>query len=217
MVIIPAERSVVEGPAVRPVGVSENTMDIDAIRRHCLEFPYTTENVQWGATLCFKLDGKLFVVAALDPGPVRLSFKCTPENFVELCERPGVRPAPYMARAQWVGLEQLNAIADSELRELIAESYRLVWERLPKKRQSELSSGKTAATAGRKAKTKTPTKLGRKAAKPARKAAKPTRKLAAKPKPKSARKPKKKNNLTSKIATNRLTGKNISPKPRRRG
>jgi predicted DNA-binding protein (MmcQ/YjbR family) len=180
-------------------------MDIDSIRRHCLEFPHTTENVQWGATLCFKLDGKLFVVAALDPGPVRLSFKCTPESFVELCERPGVRPAPYMARAQWVGLEQLNAIADSELRDLIAESYRLVWERLPKKRQSELSAAKTTV------------KPSHKAAKTARKAAKPTRKSAAKPKGRSAKKLEKKNNLTSKIATTRLTGKHISPKPRRRG
>jgi predicted DNA-binding protein (MmcQ/YjbR family) len=176
-------------------------MDIESIRRYCLQFPHATENVQWGATLCFKLDGKLFVVAALEPGPVRLSFKCTPESFVELCERPGVRPAPYMARAQWVGLEQLNFIPDAELRELIAESYRLVWERLPKKRQSELSSAKTSA------------KSGRKPAKAARKAAKTSRKLAAKP----AKRPKKKNVLTSKIANNRLTGKNISAKPRRRG
>jgi hypothetical protein len=64
--------------------------------------------------------------------------------FVEMCERPGVRPAPYMARAQWVALEQLNTLPDSELRDLVAESYRLVWERLPKKRQQQLH-----ATAGK--------------------------------------------------------------------
>src|ERR1700758_5238529 len=112
-------------------------MDIESLRRYCLEFPHTTENVQWGSDLCFKVDGKLFVVTALEPGPVRLSFKCSPEMFAELCERPGVRPAPYMARAQWVALEQLNTLPDSELRGLIAASYRLVFERLPKKRQQE--------------------------------------------------------------------------------
>jgi predicted DNA-binding protein (MmcQ/YjbR family) len=116
-------------------------MDIDALRQYCLEFPHTTENVQWGCDLCFKVDGKLFAVTPLEPAPVQLSFKCTPEMFAELCERPGVRPAPYMARAQWVALEQLNTLPDSELRDLIAESYRLVWERLPKKRQLELSAG----------------------------------------------------------------------------
>ena len=115
-------------------------MDIDALRRYCLAFPHATENVQWGYDLCFKVDGKLFAVTPLEPAPVRLSFKCTPEMFTELCERPGVRPAPYMARAQWVALEQLNTLPDTELRELLAESYRLVWERLPKKRQQELQS-----------------------------------------------------------------------------
>lgn len=127
-------------------------MDIEAIRRYCLQFPHTTENVQWGADLCFKVDGKLFVVTVLEPGPpVRLSFKCSPEVFSELCERPGVRPAPYMARAQWVALEQLNTLPDSELRDLIAESYRLVWERLPKKRREELQSIKTTKPSSRKA------------------------------------------------------------------
>jgi predicted DNA-binding protein (MmcQ/YjbR family) len=116
-------------------------MDIEAIRQHCLGFPHTAENVQWGFDLCFKVDGKLFAVAPLEVAPVRLSFKCTPESFADLCERPSVIPAPYMARAQWVALESLNAIADDELRELLAESYRLVWERLPKKRREELTSG----------------------------------------------------------------------------
>ena len=74
-------------------------MDIDELRRYCLEFPHTTENVQWGIDLCFKVDGKLFAVAPLEVAPVRLSFKCTPENFAELCERADVIPAPYMSRA----------------------------------------------------------------------------------------------------------------------
>jgi hypothetical protein len=46
-----------------------------------------------------------------------------------------------MARAQWVALEQLNTLPDTELRDLLAESYRLVWERLPKKRRAELEKG----------------------------------------------------------------------------
>ena len=46
--------------------------------------------------------------------------------FGELCERPGVRPAPYMARAQWIALEQLNTLPDSELRELLAKNGRVM-------------------------------------------------------------------------------------------
>ena len=119
-------------------------MDIEDIRRCCLQFAHATENIQWGYDLCFKIDGKLFAVAPLEPAPVRLSFKCSPEKFAELCEYPGIIPAPYMARAQWVALQQLNALPDSELGELLAESYRLVFERLPKKRQLELQQRSAA-------------------------------------------------------------------------
>jgi len=141
-------------------------MDIDAIRRHCLGFPHATENVQWGCDLCFKVDGKLFAVAPLEVAPVKLSFKCTPEKFVELCERPGIIPAPYMARAQWVALESLSAVPHDELRELLAQSYELVWERLPKKRREALASAAAA-----KSKSK-PARATSKTTKPARRSKK---------------------------------------------
>jgi predicted DNA-binding protein (MmcQ/YjbR family) len=142
-------------------------MDIEAIREYCLRFPHTTEIVQWGADLCFKVDGKLFVVAAIEMVPQRLSFKVTPEDFAELCERTGIIPAPYMARAQWVSLEWLDALPDGELRDLIAESYRLVWERLPKKRRAELEGKaaqktKASRTKVRKASAKTTSARARK-------------------------------------------------------
>ena len=121
-------------------------MDIDALRKRRLNFPHATEQILWGADLVFKVGGKLFAAAPLEVAPVRLSYKCTPENFAALCERPGIIPAPYVARAQWVALETLNAVSESELRELLEESYRLVWERLPKKRRQALASARTSKT-----------------------------------------------------------------------
>lgn len=146
-------------------------MDIDAIRRHCLGFPHATENVQWGYDLCFKVASKLFAVAPLEVAPVRLSFKCTPENFAELCERPGIIPAPYMARAQWVALESLNAVPDDELRDLLRQSYNLVWERLPKKTRELLGSSgdvKSQAKPASTRKLKDPPKAAAKAPKNAK-------------------------------------------------
>jgi predicted DNA-binding protein (MmcQ/YjbR family) len=124
-------------------------MDIDAIRKYCLSFAHTTENVQWGYDLCLKVDGKLFAVMPLEVAPAALSFKCSPESFAELRERPGIKPAAYMARAQWVSLEKLDTLPDSELRDLIAESYRLVWERLPKSRRAALESGNASSLKSR--------------------------------------------------------------------
>jgi predicted DNA-binding protein (MmcQ/YjbR family) len=147
-------------------------MDIESVRRYCLDFPHTSEVVQWGGTLCLKLDGKLFAVASLESGPPRLSFKASAENFVELCERPSIIPAPYMARAQWVCLERLNAMPDFELRELLAESYRLVFERLPKRRQAELQNAgpKKAKAPAKKKPVKAAKKLAKKKSKKAARA-----------------------------------------------
>jgi hypothetical protein len=74
-------------------------MDIDALRRLCLSFPGTTEQIQWGCDLLFKVHGKMFAITPLEPAPVWLSMKVTAENFVELTERLGIIPAPY-PRAQ---------------------------------------------------------------------------------------------------------------------
>ena len=114
-------------------------MDIEWIRRHCMALPHTTEQVQWGYDLVFKIGGKMYAVTPLEPAPTCLSFKCSPDNFAELIERPHVIPAPYMARAQWVALETEDALSRAEIKKLLAEAYNLVKARLPKKAQAALA------------------------------------------------------------------------------
>ena len=109
-------------------------MDIESLRTYCLSFPETTEKLQWGHDICFRVRGKMFTVAALEFGSVpQLCFKCTPEAFAELIEREGIAPAPYVGRYRWVGLESLHTLPTRELRDLIANSYALVAAKLPKK------------------------------------------------------------------------------------
>jgi predicted DNA-binding protein (MmcQ/YjbR family) len=101
-------------------------MDVESIRNFCLSFPNTTEKLQWGADLCFKVRGKIFAVLDLGSVPQRLSFKCTPEKFAELTEQEGISPAPYVGRYKWVLLERLAVLSPLELKELIRESYAMV-------------------------------------------------------------------------------------------
>ena len=114
-------------------------MSVDWARRYCLSLPHTTEQVQWGNDLVFKVGGKMYAVLALEPAAMWLSFKCTPEGFAELTERPGIIPAPYLARAQWVALECEEALSARETRQLLRQSYELVLARLPKKARAELA------------------------------------------------------------------------------
>jgi predicted DNA-binding protein (MmcQ/YjbR family) len=115
-------------------------MNIDFIRAHCMSLPHATEQVQWGDDLVFKIAGKMFAVVVLSPAKVVLSFKGTPEEFAELIERPGVIPAPYSARNFWVALETHDAIPPAELKQRLTRSYQLVFAKLPKRTQAELTA-----------------------------------------------------------------------------
>jgi predicted DNA-binding protein (MmcQ/YjbR family) len=117
-------------------------MDIESLRRFCLSLPHATEGVQWDNDLLFRVGGKMFAVASLDVTPTRVSFKCTPQKFAELVEQEDITPAAYMARIHWVTLHRLDALDEQETKELIRESYGMVWSKLTKKLQKELSEGK---------------------------------------------------------------------------
>src|ERR1700693_2078158 len=113
-------------------------MDASWIRDLCFSFPSVTEHVIWGNDLTFKVAGKMFAHAVLEPAPVWLSFKASPENFYDLTERPGIIPAPYLARAQWVALETKDALSSAELAALLRDSYDIIVAKLPKKIRDSL-------------------------------------------------------------------------------
>ena len=113
-------------------------MNIDSVRAFCLEMPHATESIQWGNDLVMKVGGKMFAVIVLEPASVWLSFKCAPDDFAELTERPGIIPAPYAARYHWVALETKDALAPAELKLRLQRSYELVFEKLTKKVRAAL-------------------------------------------------------------------------------
>jgi predicted DNA-binding protein (MmcQ/YjbR family) len=81
----------------------------------------------------------MFAVVSLDADSDHcMSFKCTPEKFAELTERPGVVPAPYVARYHWVALERFDSLPTKELKALLKTAYDLVREKLPAKLKKKL-------------------------------------------------------------------------------
>jgi len=108
---------------------------LDTIRSICKTLPAVTEDVKWGHDLCFCVSGKMFVAMDIDP-PHAIAFKCTPESFGELVERPGIIPAPYMARNMWVMEERLGEVLNrAEFEALIKTSYDLVVAKLPRSKR----------------------------------------------------------------------------------
>ena len=128
-------------------------MNVDWLREVCLSFPGATEQIQWGSDLLFKVGGKMFAATPLEPAPVCLSFKAEPESFAQLTERPNIIPAPYLGRAQWVGLQTKDALPADELARLLRDSYDLVFAKLPKKTRDAVSNAKPLV---RRARSKKP-------------------------------------------------------------
>lgn len=114
-------------------------MNIDQLRDLCLTFPGVTEDIKWGADLCFCVGEKMFAVTAADSSSGGLSIKCTPEAFAEMTERPGIEPAAYVGRYGWIHIKSLDMVPDDELKTLIGRSYQLVFDKLPSKVKKSLS------------------------------------------------------------------------------
>jgi len=118
-------------------------MNIDQLRKICLGFPSVTEQIQWEDDLVFKVGGKMFAVAPLEPARLWLSLKADEEQFIELIERPGIVPTPYLARAKWIAIETSETLPSAEVSALLRRSYDLVCAKLPRTVQESLASKAT--------------------------------------------------------------------------
>jgi predicted DNA-binding protein (MmcQ/YjbR family) len=124
-------------------------MTNDSIRTFCLSLPHTSEVVQWGEHLLFKVAGKMFCIIDLEGHSC--SFRCTRERYAELVEIADIVPASHnMWKYQWVTTETLTALPDAEFKQLLDESYHIVRSTLPKRVQAELDGGRQQPTKRRR-------------------------------------------------------------------
>jgi predicted DNA-binding protein (MmcQ/YjbR family) len=145
-------------------------LTIETVRSLCRTLPHVTEEIKCGHDLCFCVWVKMITVVNL-VRPHSIAFKCTPETFGELIERPGIIPAPYMARNMWVQEQELGEVLDRrELETLVRTSYDLVVAKLPTSKRERPSRKKLERTpkskptprpsVNAKAKAKTKTRVG---------------------------------------------------------
>jgi len=113
-------------------------MDLAEIRTLCLKLPAVTEDIKWEHHLCFNVGEKMFMITSPDEVPVNASLKVSDDNFARLCSRPGIKPAPYLARHQWVHLDDISLLSKKEWKELLREAHRLIASKLPKAMKKKL-------------------------------------------------------------------------------
>lgn len=119
---------------------NETRMTPAKLRKTCLSLPGATEQIQWGKDRVFKVGGKMFACSGIERSS-RYSFKVDDHRFLELTDLPGIVPAPYLARAKWVQVDPAACtLRDADLDALVRHSYELVFAKLTRKLQREISS-----------------------------------------------------------------------------
>ena len=108
-------------------------MHIEQLRDFCLSLPDSSEAIKYGDQLCFMVAGKVFCssnVKNLD----QASFKVGDDEFEALCDRPGIRAAPYGgAKFKWVQVAGFDVLDEQEWIFYLRQAYELVKAKLPKK------------------------------------------------------------------------------------
>jgi predicted DNA-binding protein (MmcQ/YjbR family) len=105
----------------------------------CCSLPAATRTVQWEGVIVFKVGGKMFcLIAPPDHSIGRVCFKCPPEHYEALSRAQGFRPAPYLARAKWVALDNPGILKPAETRAYIRRAHAVIATALPRKKRVEL-------------------------------------------------------------------------------
>ena len=123
-------------------------MTLDEFNLFCSKLTSTTKVVQWGGAHVWKIGGKIFAIASywgpntkdkdLPEKGSKISFKCSDFSYSILIEQKGIIPAPYLARAKWVQLEEGNALNNEDVKSYITQAHSIIAAKLTKKIQAEL-------------------------------------------------------------------------------
>jgi predicted DNA-binding protein (MmcQ/YjbR family) len=116
-------------------------MKLAAYNRFCASLPATTHVVQWGGAHVWKVGGKVFAIGGWDDGEgLFVTFKVSELAFDILSERPGCRPAPYLASRgmKWIQRFSDESMDDKALRDYLRESHRMIAAALPRRVKAEL-------------------------------------------------------------------------------
>jgi predicted DNA-binding protein (MmcQ/YjbR family) len=78
-------------------------VNIRQVKKYRASLPHAKGEIKWAIDMVYMIGGKKFAVAFEDRnGNGLVSFKVDDERFLELTDREGFVPAPYLARAKWV-------------------------------------------------------------------------------------------------------------------
>lgn len=115
-------------------------MNIESLQQYCLLKKSVTEELPFGPdTLVYKVGGKIFLLASLDADPLQFNVKCDPDDVEQLRNDYGcVLPGYHMNKKHWNTIIVDGSVGDKQLQQWIDDSYKLVFDSLPKKIKQDI-------------------------------------------------------------------------------
>ncbi len=115
-------------------------MNIEEIREYCISLKAATESFPFDeTTLVFKVMNKMFCLLGLDD--FRISLKNDPEKNIDLrAHYSAIIPGYHLNKEHWNTINLDGSVPSKLIVEMIDESYRLIVESLPKKKQEEFKN-----------------------------------------------------------------------------
>lgn len=123
------------------LGVGDHDdMTYEQFNAFCRALKATAYVVQWGGSHVWKVGGKVFAIGGWADGQAAFTFKVSDIAYELLKDRPGLRPAPYLASRgmKWIQHFAKPGLSDTALRDYIRQSHLIVSQGLSKKRRIEL-------------------------------------------------------------------------------
>lgn len=116
-------------------------MTPEQFNQFCSSLPHACHVVQFGGADVWKIGGKIFAAMWSGTGKnAGITFKPSLMGYEILSVQPGLRPAPYLASRgiKWIQRYSDETMSDTELKDYLSQSYRLVLEGLPRKQREAL-------------------------------------------------------------------------------
>jgi predicted DNA-binding protein (MmcQ/YjbR family) len=118
-------------------------MNLENFYEYCLSKKGATEHFPFDQdTLVFKVGEKMFALSSMkqwEIGEPKVNLKCNPEYALELrAEYNDIQPAYHMSKIHWNTVGINSEVSDSFVKELIDDSYDLVFKSLTKNIQNQI-------------------------------------------------------------------------------
>ncbi len=118
-------------------------MNVAQLKARCTKFAGASETLHGAPSniLVYAVGAKTFAYfKTSEPERWRFSMRVTPDRFLELTDRPGVKPARYMGRFHWITIVEVDKFPADYLIELLDSSYRRAFESLSKAKQRAVAA-----------------------------------------------------------------------------